>query len=903
EEVNNNGAIQVVVTNGTTRTIEGGMADTIEVVLRRAPTADVTLTSTVSAANQLTLTPANLTFTAANWFVPQTVSVSAFDDAITEGAHSVTVTYAANAAGGYIPADVSTAATVSIGDNEATQPAVLITPVTGSVTEGGATLAYSISLNAAPSAGATVRVAPTAYLNNATNNTQLSFSPTSVDFTAANFATAQTITITAVDDTVGDAALSMAVLNNTSVAAGTDARYNGHVAPDVSLTVNDNDSAVGRIVITESSGTVLAEDAGTDTVTVALAGPAPTADVTVNLARAGTQFRFLVGGSSLDTLALTFTPANYTTAQTVTLISAADTGSEGVHADTLNATTASTAPVSYTSLTTTLPVRILDSDDLARALITVVQSGGSTRIVEGGATDTYTVVLRRAPTANVTLSGNYNPTQITLSPQDVTFTPANWNVPQIVTATAVDDSELENAHLVPVTYISSYTGGYLPSDTLALNPQISIGDNETVGAAMITATESGGFTWLAETRQPTDTYTLVLGSQPTANVTLTPQAWNNLGGTNLVTFTPASVTFTAANWNTAQTVTITLGTSATNNGTRAAFIGHAVATTDSAYASYPPPSVNAIISDANETTAAISIIATGAGTAVYEGSAGNSDSVYVFMRKPVTADVTVTPSFSSAGQLTFAPASLTFTATNWNIPQLLTISAVNDSTIEAILSGTLTCTPSATGGYVATNIGTHTVTVNDNDATGQLILTQGSSTIQEGGTGSYTVRLSSQPAVGQTVTVTIVSQKHVVPTSSHALQAGYYAASASGSSQQKDNMLFNWNELTGIYTMAYTNGLGGPESAATAPAGHLAGTKALIDKLDMLWGGGRMKARWPDGAPTTDNQRDVIIQGIYNCYSTARLSTDTVNFPLEVRERCRFAAHLVSVAPVAVVSH
>jgi Protein of unknown function (DUF1800) len=904
EEVNNNGAIQVLVTNGFTRVIEGGMTDTIEVSLRRAPTADVTLTPTIVGAGQLNLSPANLTFTAANWFLPQTVSVSAADDATVEGAHSATVTYAASATGGYITIDTSTAATVSIGDNELTQPAVLITPVTGSVTEGGATLAYSISLNAAPNAGATVRVTPTAYLNNATNTTQLSFSPAFVDFTTANFATAQNITITAVDDVVGDATLSMTVTNSASVPTGTDTRYNGHVGPDVSLTVSDNDTAVGRIVITETSGTVLAEDAGTDTITIALAGPAPSADVTVNLARAGSQFRFLVGGSSLDTQALTFTPANYTTAQTVTLISIGDTGSEGVHTDTLNATAASTAPANYTSLTTTLPVRILDSDDLGRTLITVTQSGGSTRVVEGGTTDTYTVVLRRAPTANVTLSGNYNPTQLSLSPQDLTFTPTNWNVPQTVTVTAVDDSELENAHLVSVTYISSHTGGYLPTDTLALNPQISVGDNETVGTAMITATESGGFTWLAETRQPTDTYTLVLGSQPTANVTITPQAWNNLGGTNLVTFTPTSVTFTPANWSSAQTVTVNLNASANNNGTRAAFIGHVVNTTDAAYASYPPPSVNAIISDANETTATIGIIATGAGTTVYEGAAGNSDSVYVFMRKPVTADVTVTPSFSSAGQVTFSSPTLTFTTTNWNIPQILTISAVNDSTVEASLTGTLTCTPSATGGYVATNVGTHSVIVNDNDATGQLILTQGSSAIQEGGTGSYTVRLSSQPAVGQTVTVTIVSEKHVVPTSSHAIQAGYYAASATGSNQQKDNMQFNWAELTGIYTAAYTASIGvGPETTSNSPAAHMAGTKALIDKLDLLWGGGRMKARWPDGASTTDNQRDVIIQAIYNCYATNRLTTDTTNFPLEVRERCRFAAHLVSIAPGAIVSH
>lgn len=64
-----------------------------------------------------------------------------------------------------------------------------------------------------------------------------------------------------------------------------------------------------------------------------------------------------------------------------------------------------------------------------------------------------------------------------------------------------------------------------------------------------------------------------------------------------------------------------------------------------------------------------------------------------------------------------------------------------------------------------------------------------------------------------------------------------------------------------------------------------------------------MKAKWPDAAPVTDNPRELIIQGILNCYSTTTLSTDTTNFPIQVRERCRFAAHLVSVSPTAITSH
>ena len=118
-------------------------------------------------------------------------------------------------------------------------------------------------------------------------------------------------------------------------------------------------------------------------------------------------------------------------------------------------------------------------------------------------------------------------------------------------------------------------------------------------------------------------------------------------------------------------------------------------------------------------------------------------------------------------------------------------------------------------------------------------------------------------------------------------------------------MLFDWTELSDLYTTAYHNdrgGIGIPETTTTAPNGHLAGTKAVIDKLDMLWGGGRYKAKWPDGSSSTDNPRLVIIEGIHNCYSLTTLSNNT-SFPAQVRDRCRFAAHLMSVSPTATTSH
>ena len=73
----------------------------------------------------------------------------------------------------------------------------------------------------------------------------------------------------------------------------------------------------------------------------------------------------------------------------------------------------------------------------------------------------------------------------------------------------------------------------------------------TSGAGF-TVAESGGSTSVSETGT-TDTFTVILDTQPTTDVVLTVVS----GDTGEATVSPASVTFTTGNWDTAQTVTVT----------------------------------------------------------------------------------------------------------------------------------------------------------------------------------------------------------------------------------------------------------------------------------------------------------------------------------------------------------
>jgi hypothetical protein len=66
-------------------TTEAGGADTFTVVLSSEPIADVTIPLSSNDTDEGTVAPASLTFTAADWNLPQTVTVSGVDDDLVDG--------------------------------------------------------------------------------------------------------------------------------------------------------------------------------------------------------------------------------------------------------------------------------------------------------------------------------------------------------------------------------------------------------------------------------------------------------------------------------------------------------------------------------------------------------------------------------------------------------------------------------------------------------------------------------------------------------------------------------------------------------------------------------------------------------------------------------------------------
>lgn len=314
---------------------EGDAAgSTYTVELANEPTGDVTVA--ISSGNSdVTVSPARLTFnnsasgTLGSWDDPQTVTVKAAEDANNVG-ESVKLTHsAASADSSY--SGLAAELTVSVTDNDA---GIGISPKSLTVYEGGdiaattdvtesASATYTVTVQGTPVHDVVVTITGTgsgATLDANANAADQPVLTQTLTFTTSNFADAQTVTVTALDDADNvDASLTLA-----HAIASNDARYNSGDAGSVTVGVMDNEPSVtiepsmlDAVVEGESRAFSVALDNDPGAASGVVAISSDHADVT-----------FSTGGATpASTLSLTFTAGsagNYGTAQMVTVHVAVD---------------------------------------------------------------------------------------------------------------------------------------------------------------------------------------------------------------------------------------------------------------------------------------------------------------------------------------------------------------------------------------------------------------------------------------------------------------------------------------------------------------------------------------------------------------------------------------------------
>jgi len=655
---NDNAGITVTPTSGLSVT-EAGDTATFTVVLVSQPTSDVSIGLTSSDTTEGTVSPASLTFTMANWNIPQPVTITGIDDALDDGNVDFTIITADATSddpnyNGINASDV----TVTNIDNDAAR--ITVIPTSGlSVTEIGSIATFSVVLNTQPTADVNIDLS-------SDDTSEGTVSPASLNFTSANWSTPQTVTITGVNDFMDDGDVSFNVV--TDAATSTDLSYNEMDASDVSVTNIDNDTA--KITVNPISGLIVTEAGGTGTFTVVLASQ-PTSDVSIGLSSSDTSEGMVSPAS------LIFTPANWNTPQTVTVTGVDDSDVDGDIDFTIYTALANSTDPKYNGMPVNDVTATNVDNDTAR-IIVIPTSGLS--VTEAGGSATFIVVLASQPTYDVSIgfsSSNIN--EGTVSPASLTFTSSNWNTPQTVTVSGVDDSDFDgNVDFTIITPAATSSdsnyNGMNASDVVVTNIDDDEAGITVIPTSDLSVTEMGG----------TATFTVVLNTQPTDDVSINLSSSDTTEGTE----SPASLTFTVANWNTTQMVTVTGVDDYVDDGD-STFDIEATATT-SADLDYDGLEINdVLVTNMDDDTAGITVTPT-SGLSVTEAGGTTTFSVVLTSQPSDSVNIALTSSETAEG--TVSPASLTFTADNWNNLHAVTVTGVDDYEIDGDVDFTIVTT-------------------------------------------------------------------------------------------------------------------------------------------------------------------------------------------------------------------
>ncbi len=750
-----------------------GSSMTYAAVLDTAPTDTVILTPSVPAGSAVTV-PGALTFSVANWNAAQTVTVTAVDDADGDNA-TVIISHVVGVYGGTTGA---AAVTVRVRDTDPgaipSFGAVMVGPQTYTAREaiptltlpvasgGNGDLSYTLTpaseiptglafdlgertLTGTPTVAGLATLTWTA-LDEDADSGSLTFTLTITPNVPPDFGTgmvesqryfvgAAIPTLTLPPATGGNGALNYALtggipdgllfssgartLTGTPSAAVAGVMLTYTVTDtDTDTTADDDDVLMFMVTVGSEmpptitiAPTALTVDEGSSMIYTAVLATAPTGDV---ILRPGVPDGSVVTVSG----ALTFTVANWNTAQTVSVMAVED-------ADTADdVVTVSHAVSVYGGSTIADAVRVtVDDNDLPPGFITsgLIPPGNPQLNINEGGMVTYTVRLATDPgpgtvrvSSVILRTGDTEDFGIAFFPDDgrrgrLEFDSTNWNTAQTVTLFAMEDENNVNETYFIQTTVTGYG-----SITLGPFASVTVIDNDVprVNISSSTLTVDEGETAI---------YTAVLNIAPTGAVTVTPSVTGSM-----VTVSDA-LTFSATAWNTAQTVTVTTGQDADDTDATA-IVTHAV----SGYGD---------VTTANDVTVTVTdtVSIPDFGDARVSNQLYTADTAIPTLTLPAATSGDGTLSYALTGGI---PAGLTFSSgarTLTGTPTDLTVATLTytvtdtdaDTTDDDEDSRTFVVTVS--GGDPAVDISLSTLALN------------------EGNSATYRVRLATLPAGSVTI--------------------------------------------------------------------------------------------------------------------------------------------------------
>lgn len=320
-----------------------------------------------------------------------------------------------------------------------------------------------------------------------------------------------------------------------------------------------------------------------------------------------------------------------------------------------------------------------DSDNSATVVVAgnvglTINEPSSTTLNEGDTTN-FTMVLDEKPVGDVIINVNVSNGDGSVSANRLVFTPDNWDEPQSVNITATDDSTDKGNHTFQVSFsIDSSTEDPNFKAITSLDHEtfeIVVLDNDGAGIAV----SNPSIDSIREDGSDSATFTVVLNNEPTGmvvvNVGMTPVDEANLDDTSL--------SFTSGNWNIPQTVTITGQDDAVDeNGYTTVKVLFTIDTSKTEDGNY-------LVADLSANKVSIKVLDDdGAGLNVSEFVEnviveGDSTTLAVHLNTEPTYDVVVYINSDDNDGDESHTTSLTFTPSNWDEDQTVTVDALENS--------------------------------------------------------------------------------------------------------------------------------------------------------------------------------------------------------------------------------
>ena len=591
---------------------------------------------------------------------------------------------------------------------------VAVTPSSVTVTEeDGAGASYTVRLESQPTGPVTVHADPPA-------GTAVRVAPASRTFTASSWNTPQAFTVSAVHDADSVDETGLAIAHRV-----TGADYQGDtVEATVAVTVIDDD--IPDVVVSALS--VAIAEGGSATYTVKL-NTQPSDTVTVTLTPAPDNSEL-----TLDPASLAFGTGDWETAQTVTVTANHD---DDAIADPPFAIAHAASGGDYAGVvSSTDPLEVTVTEDDMEGFAVVP----SALTIAEEATGTFTVALTSAPAGTVEVEAAVSGgNEVTVTPAALVFDASNWDDAQTFTVAAGDDTDSDDDTATVTVRVKSGSYG-----APAVPVGVTVDDNDdpstkvTLNVAPAEVAEDAGATAV--------TVTGMLDGAPrglATAVTVTVSAGTGADGAEAADFasvTPFTLTIAAGSRSGTADFTFTPVDDDVDEGDETVAVG------GSAVGLAVEAADLAIREDD-----ARGIVLSKTAVSPTEGEAGETYGV-TLASKP-TGNVTVFADAPAGTDVRVAPASRTFTPTNWDTEQTFAVSAVDDPDSSDI-TGLAIAHRVAGADYQGHSVAdTVAVTIVDDDVAG-IHAEADAATVEEGGTLDLRVKLNTLPSGPVTVTLT-----------------------------------------------------------------------------------------------------------------------------------------------------